>query len=331
MSSFNNNNNMNGEILQDLNKNKKERPFREKKLKSLKLAKSFYRIYMDKKALNVKLCGYQLGFKECLKDGYKKLYSANFCKDRLCPMCAWRRSKMLQGQVLKIIHKATEQKKMKFIFLTLTIKNCTAEDLKATIDKLFKAYKLMFKYKDIDKIAIGWLRCLEVTYNKKNNTYHPHFHVLIGVNPSYFKNKEYIKQVQWVEYWRKALKIDYDPVVSIEVVKAKRENQTIEGAVAETAKYTVKDSDYILDDKKQMDKVVLTLSMGLHGRRLISYGKLFRKVKLELNLKDIESKNADLIGEVSKSCQCPICSSNLIDMLYKWDMTASNYIGVEGV
>jgi plasmid rolling circle replication initiator protein Rep len=241
---------------------------------------------------------------------------------------------MLQAQVLTILHKASESKTMKFLFLTLTVKNCKADELKVTIDKLYKAFEQLFKYKDVEPIAIGWLRCLEITYNnnkksKDYGTYHPHFHVMIGVNPSYFSGRTYIKQSKWVDLWKRALKADYDPVVHIEVVKAKYENQTIESAVAETAKYTVKDSDYILDDTKQMDKVVLALAMGLHGRRLIAYGKLFRTVKLQLKLEDVESSSADLVGEVPANCQCPICNSNLIDTLYKWNMSANNFVSID--
>ena len=34
-------------------------------------------------------------------------------------------------------------------------------------------------------------RKLEITYNKERDDYHPHFHVLITVNKSYFTDKDY--------------------------------------------------------------------------------------------------------------------------------------------
>ena len=49
---------------------------------------------------------------------------------------------------------------------------------------------------------------------------HPHFHALLLVKPSYFKGQGYIKQGDWTEMWRKALRADYLPSVNVKAVKA---------------------------------------------------------------------------------------------------------------
>ena len=53
------------------------------------------------------------------------------------------------------------------------------------------------------KISKGYVRKLEITYNKERNDYNPHFHVVIAVNKSYFTDKDYyISQSEWLENWR---------------------------------------------------------------------------------------------------------------------------------
>lgn len=76
--------------LKDISKNGKERPWDEKKLKTLELAESYKRLGM-KKAYRVLDCSSYLEFKRYIENGKLKLYQANFCKVRLCPMCAWIR------------------------------------------------------------------------------------------------------------------------------------------------------------------------------------------------------------------------------------------------
>src|SRR5699024_6080063 len=48
---------------------------------------------------------------------------------------------------------------------------------------------------------------LEVTYNKDRDDYHPHFHVVLAVNKSYFTDKNYyINRNRWLELWQQSTK-----------------------------------------------------------------------------------------------------------------------------
>ena len=110
--------------------------------------------------------------------------------------------------------------------MTLTVKNCNAEQLSSEIDKLFHGYTKLMKRRNINKIIKGWFRALEVTHNtnrhsKSYDTYHPHFHVILQVNPSYFTSKDYLKHNDWIKLWRNVMNLDYDPEVYIEKAKAK--------------------------------------------------------------------------------------------------------------
>ena len=43
----------------------------------------------------------------------------------------------------------------------------------------------------MNSVIKGYVRKLEITYNKERDDYNPHFHVLIAVNKSYFTDKNY--------------------------------------------------------------------------------------------------------------------------------------------
>lgn len=323
---FTGNNNISVEILQDI-KNGKVVKWKEHRLESIELSKSFSRMGNTDKYIRIEQCGSQLLFAECPNGHAKKLKRANFCRVRLCPMCSWRRSLMIFGQVKKIVHAANEVQKMRYIFLTLTTRNCSGDNLSQTLDNMFKAFNLLFKRKKLKSTVIGHVRALEVTHNIKDNTYHPHFHVLLGVKPSYFDDK-YIKQSEWIELWQNSLNVDYKPIVDVRTVKVKK-GKTFENVVAETAKYSVKPDDYLIKgNNNATDQAVKTLDYALKGRRLLGIGGLFRKLHKELNLADVE--RADLVkindDDNIENCKCPICNSDLQEHLYRWNFGLNQYI-----
>ncbi|MEW9952103.1 protein rep [Clostridium butyricum] len=286
------------EILSDKNKKGKERPWIEKKIKSIMLADSYKRLGF-KKAYSVQECGTYLEFKR-YESGDFKLNASNFCKDRLCPMCAWRRSLKIFGQTSKVMDRALQDKDYRFIFLTLTCKNVYGEELSSTIDQLFKAFNLMFKRKQVKTVVKGWFRGLEVTHNldeesKDYDTYHPHFHIVIMVNKSYFTDKRYyLSQAKWTKIWQESLGVDYTPIVNIKAFKVGTKTQTSK-SVSESAKYTVKDNDYLIEGSEELtDSAVMILNNSLKGRRLVAFGGVFRKIHKELNLDDMEK--GDLIN-----------------------------------
>lgn len=120
-------------------------------------------------------------------------------------------------------------------------------------------------------------------------------HVLLCVESTYFKNTEnYVDQKQWTAFWKRAMKLDYDPVVDIRAIKPKNKDKSdIDSAIDETAKYPVKDTDFMTDDEEKNLKRLADLEEGLYRKRLISYGGLLKEIHKELNLDDAE--DGDLI------------------------------------
>ncbi|RCW15961.1 protein rep, partial [Streptococcus gallolyticus] len=121
------------EILLDKNKKGKDRNWRGRKILSLKLADIFKELgYKETLVERVSSCGDVLRFVR-LEDGTLKLYQAYFCKNKLCPMCNWRRSMKYAYQTSQIVDEAIkEQPKGRFLFLTLTVKNVPGDRLNDT-------------------------------------------------------------------------------------------------------------------------------------------------------------------------------------------------------
>ena len=111
--------NVTGEVLSDVYPDGKERPWKKRKQQSLLVSGMYEAIGRVLKAYCVKDCGSFLGFIECPDGHEKKLEKANFCRERLCPMCQWRRSIALALQVRTVSHHVLrENPSFRFLFST---------------------------------------------------------------------------------------------------------------------------------------------------------------------------------------------------------------------
>jgi plasmid rolling circle replication initiator protein Rep len=329
------------QVLFDISRRGKERQWRGFKKRALRLAKSYERLGLKVKADAVSNCGSSLWFDTCKKDGYKKLCAAHFCHDRLCPICTWRRSMKIQNQATKIVEEALKQyPDMEFILLTVTTKNCSLEDVKESIRHMTKSCTKMFgkkkRKKEIADTVIGYIRGTELTvndkkYSKHYNTVNIHTHLLIAVPKEYFRSDLYISQERLVELWKEAAGLDYDPIVDVRKVEAKK-GQTYKAALIETLKYSVKSSGFLNDgiSNNLMDERVMALYSGLHRARLFACGGLFKEVQDRLN-KEGKNDDSNLVvinGDKLTEKVCPICGGRLVKELYGWCHENKNYFKV---
>jgi len=238
--------------------------------------KSFYNW-----AFRTEQCGSYLEFALFERAGLK-LINANFCGDRLCLMCNWRRSLRTYSKIARIIdYLSTSQseKKYRFLFLTLTLKNCEPSELQDTINQVFYGFNKFTKNKTIKTVIKGYFRSLEITVNDKTKTFHPHLHLILAVPTSYFSGTSglYLSHSDWQEIWQSSAGLDYSPVVNIKAFK----NQDNKG-VLEACKYSVKLDDEELKKISSQNLEILRLSMI--NRRLIGIGGIFRTVANELKI-----------------------------------------------
>lgn len=241
-----------------------------------------------------------------------KLKKAFFCHVPRCPVCQWRRSKKWSARFFEALPRIfAENKNMRFIFLTLTVENCHISELRSTVQVMSKAWDKMSRRKKFP--ALGFVRSLEVT--KEKNKYdksgkrllraarpdycHPHFHVLMAVESSYF-SRNYLSKDDYAEMWQKALKVDYKPVCDVRIVKPKQflveaensssdankpvsdvnntlsesektEFEAMKAALVEVVKYTVKPSDMV-----ESANWLLELVRQLHKIHAVALGGIFK-------------------------------------------------------
>lgn len=305
-----------------------------------------------------------------------RLKQAYTCKDRLCSMCNWRRSKKLTLQNYQIVEKVNREHKLRWIFLTLTQRNCQGNELKEQVSHMMKAWNRFAGYRKVKRAMKGYFRALEITKdwdevitkkryysnpkyydrlglkpgdpNPNYKTYHPHFHVLICVPPSYFSHS-YISRKEWQEFWKRAMRLDYLPIVDVRTVKPKKEvpdfdkiEQEIKEAVErhrselkvmkelkaikEVSKYPMKDThilpaDYLTEDGIE---TAYTIGNAISYKRLIGYGGILREIRRELQLDDPEDGDLVKIGDEDEMANA-IC-----EVVAYWHPGIKDYVIYDG-
>lgn len=287
----------------------------QKKLKNIFLADCHTMNERPNKAARVLSCGTYLEF--TVSEKSKKLTSANFCKARLCPMCNWRLSQKRFSN-LSAVTELAKSNKYQLLFLTLTAKNVKSTELKAEIRKFFDSWKNLTKdCSKFKKSVHGWFRALEVTYNKDTDTYHPHLHIILAVKSTYFNANYYINQEEWTNIWKNYLKIDYSPVVHIQKAYIKK-GKNSSSAEVEASKYTVKDSDYLIENNLVLSaQIVDVLDSALKRVRIIAFGGVLKKYYQELQLSE-ENYNDEKIAEDIES----------VVLKYRWNFGMSKYLPI---
>lgn len=234
-----------------------------------------------------------------------KLSNTRFCRVRHCPVCQWRRSLMWKAKAYKILPKVVaDYPKYRWLFITLTVKNCQIEDLRTTLDGMNKAFKRLTELKAWS--AKGWIKSVEVTMGRDGVSAHPHLHILALVQPSYFSHG-YLSQTKWVELWQQCLRIDYKPVIDVRAI-AKHHDPTL--LIPEILKYQVKESDLVANREW-----FLELTRQLHKTRAVAPGGLLKQY-----MRDLESAHQDLIREDEESNEVDEGS-----LYFRWERELEKY------
>ena len=343
------------ETLRDVSLTGRVRPWRQHKLESELLAEA-YSIAADRwpgpdavqwarRADTVQTCGTHPVFeRHTAPEGqYLTLKSANFCRDRLCPLCQWRRSLKLGAQCRAVVAEADRRKiardrvTWRWIMLTLTQRNVDGPDLAAEIDRIHAAVKVLVKSPRWRAAVRGWLRVTEVTRNSDYNspnygTYHPHLHILIAVPRRYFTTDIYIPAAEWQAMWRTYMHLNYNPDIDVRVVTAKGQTidatdptQSMGAAVAEVTKYAAKPGSYLIaSDLDATVDAVATLATALRGRRLCAWGGVCKEAAQALHLDSLDT--GDLVHIDEDATGDPAADAISHYVAYHWALGVRNYI-----
>lgn len=240
----------------------------------------------SERAFRLSECGTYIEIQTCKCCG-AHITAANFCRERVCPVCAWRRQSKYRAEFSKMADFLQLQPK-NLRHLTLTIRNVEAVDLGETLNQMFLAWNLLTKYAEWKKAVQGYSRCLEITYNSEKGTFHPHFHCLIH-------KKGNVSLKTFASLWKKSLKVRYIPETNISQI-------TDEKGMLECFKYAFKPKDTSVE---LLEAFLYTIK----GRRLVGFGGTFKKARATLNQMDDNgltdsgciygrNTNADVLTEV---------------------------------
>lgn len=118
----------------------------------------------------------------------KEKYISKYCDTRLCTGCQ-------NIKTAELIRKfePTLKKERNLHFLTLTTVNPKPEEYKTMLNHMNKSWRKILEIARQQKIELHGIKKLETTYNQNENTYHPHYHIMITEK----ENAKYI-QKHWL-------------------------------------------------------------------------------------------------------------------------------------
>lgn len=266
-------------------------------------------VFTHKTLERVKFCGDFMQHLTNLEMSVKRVHRSNSCGNRFCPLCTWNKSKKDAIMLSVLMQAIREQEEQEFIFLTLTAPNVIGAELKSEIDRFNHAFKKLFDRRNVNKVINGYVRKLEVTYNQErfitkemykkatdyyvkrglkegdNNlnydTYHPHFHVILAVNKSYFTSRDYLKQEKWLEMWRDCM--NDESITQVDIRKVRSSTKSENGAVLEVAKYSAKSNE--LYASKSVFEIFYKV---LKGRQLLTFNGLFKDYVKKYKLGELD-------------------------------------------
>ena len=269
-------------------KNKKLQPIGNENLKEClnkptekKILMSDFIEFMEDKNLKLdrlKECGNFIKF-QASEDKTKFILSGgNFCNNRFCPFCSWLKAKRTAFELLELIKVVEYTEKLAFIFITLTVPNVTRESLREEIENFNKSFKRLFQTEEFKAFNKGFIRKLEVTYNEERNDYHPHFHLVVAVNKSYFKSRDYMSKRRLLELWQRATR---NPAITQVDIKPCRMDTVKQ--IMELATYSAKQGD-LYSSKEVFDGFY----EGLFRKKLLVYNGIFKEYKKKIDTGEVD-------------------------------------------
>ncbi len=296
--------------------------FGKHKKESLKLANIYHKLFEDaflasdidrweNKEDRVRHCGTLLMGDIYERGSERKFFlsGANFCRVMLCPMCQWRRALKLYSSMVRIWNYVFDDYKiiefdssghrllppLRALLLTLTVLNVPGSELKETVRLMSEGWSRFRRLHSFDTIK-GYYRCLEVTYNSKSDTYHPHYHVLLLVTEDYFSldKSNYLHQSDWLELWQQSMRNSDITQVDIRRLKGTSPSSMLKN-LNETCKYTCKPSDFLSGSLDQQCRVVQTIDKALDKVRRASFGGWLKDARSALKIDEEDIEKDDIL------------------------------------
>lgn len=223
-------------------------------------------------------CGNLIKFQTTENKKKYLLSGGNFCKNRFCPFCSWLKAKKTAFELLELIKVVEHKEKLAFLFITLTAPNVKKDELRDEIDDFNIAFKRLFQSKEFKAFNKGFIRKLEITYNRDRDDYHPHFHLIVAVNKSYFKSRDYMSKRRLLELWQRAKRDN--TITQVDIKPCKMDNVK---NIMELATYSAKQND-LYSEKNVFDGFY----EGLYRKKILVFNGIFKEYRQLLKNGDIK-------------------------------------------
>jgi hypothetical protein len=211
--------------------------------------------------------------------------TSRYCNSRICNVCnRIRTAKMINGYVNPLKALGSLQ------FTTLTIPNVEVSQINEVVQIMLKTISNIIRViRERKGMDVSGIRKIEITYNHRTNTLHPHIHLL--------HNNQEVGELfisEWLKRYPNAVR------------QAQNTKEADENSLNEIFKYTAK---FILKDDKDrktlkvfvpiLDRILIALS---NKRTIQPFGKLKKlevnedEILKDLQAQEIENTNTD-VGE----------------------------------
>lgn len=236
-------------------------------------------------------------FLQFWSDGSKSVRPFMSCKRRWCPLCAWRKSvKNFQIAIRKLGEWFAANPSDKFYFLTLTVPNCSADDLPELVKSMNAAWRRFSLRPSFSTACVGWVRSLEITFPRKGEA-HPHFHVLmVSKHQQRAWSLLDLRRI-WTECMQMNV-LDFDDgrglICNIQKVKpgeGETESEALVRSVGQVLKYSIKPMAEMAMAEWAVPKIA-----EMKRARFIASGGVFRSIFVE---PETDEERRELDGQLA--------------------------------
>jgi hypothetical protein len=229
--------------------------------------------------------------------------TAKYCNSRTCINCnRIRTAKLIKGYYEPLQDLAINENDKKLEFVTLTIPNCKPEELIEVVYSMKKNLTNVIRViREKRRIDVSGITKIECTYNDVENTFHPHFHIIVNKNSGQLIIDEWLKRYPTAAHWcQKTQKADTNSLL-------------------ELFKYTTK---FLIKDNSTKRQKIYTHAIDLimqsfYKKRTIQpFGKL-RKFKEEVS-EEVDELISEHIEEFEDKDDEFICNWNWCPERNNW-------------
>lgn len=248
----------------------------------------------------------------------KDIKRVNLCRDKFCFNCQSMLALKRQGKFEPQLD--SFRKDYMIAHVIVTVPNCEAEELLPLLDKMYKKFPFLMRYfkgqakvrgLDFEQYGYGGaVRGLEVTQNKEDKSFHPHFHCMVlfrkdldlkgkFINSFSYDNGELVRKFSELEilFQKVWYLLMNDQTVTLKAVEELKEGYSVQvkdskGYYHEAFKYACKGA---FDIEKggfiYNEQTFRTLYTALHSRRMIQgYGALHNFIDLDGEILEADLK-----------------------------------------